>query len=363
MEKVVYFIGAGFSAPLGLPVMNNFLVKSKDMFSIYPNEYKHFRDVFDTIQEMSVAKNYYETDLFNIEEILSILEMEDYLQENKRKRTKTFQKYLADVIEYYTPKIDKYPDTLPGNYWDYMFGKDEKFKIYGFFLANILNLHVKEDGFKAGGKFVRTLNLSRITNPEAIYSIITLNYDMIFENIIQFTTENYKMEDDISFINPINQPFNQDYNKEVKNVCLAKLHGSINPLTVVPPTWNKGSGKKLLTVWHLAHNLLREANHIRILGYSLPTSDSYVQYLLKSAVLKAPHLKFIDVICLDPNGSVRERYDNFIKFNYYRFKNSDILDYHQNNFQNHSKAYFNISTNHFKFDRLEEAHRSFMKDA
>ena len=32
MDNIVYFLGAGFSAPLGVPTMRNFIVKSKDMF-------------------------------------------------------------------------------------------------------------------------------------------------------------------------------------------------------------------------------------------------------------------------------------------------------------------------------------------
>jgi hypothetical protein len=31
VEKVVYLLGAGFSAPLGLPVMSNFLIKAKQV--------------------------------------------------------------------------------------------------------------------------------------------------------------------------------------------------------------------------------------------------------------------------------------------------------------------------------------------
>ena len=33
-ENVVYILGAGFSAQFGLPLMNNFLEKSKDMYAI-----------------------------------------------------------------------------------------------------------------------------------------------------------------------------------------------------------------------------------------------------------------------------------------------------------------------------------------
>lgn len=41
-EKVVYILGAGFSAPLGLPVMSNFLVKSKDLYFSDTEKYKRF---------------------------------------------------------------------------------------------------------------------------------------------------------------------------------------------------------------------------------------------------------------------------------------------------------------------------------
>jgi hypothetical protein len=75
MDKVVYFLGAGFSAPLGLPVTNNFLVKSKDIYAADSDRYAHFSEVFKTIRELSIIKNYYQADLFNIEEVLSILDM------------------------------------------------------------------------------------------------------------------------------------------------------------------------------------------------------------------------------------------------------------------------------------------------
>src|SRR4051812_18098433 len=105
MENVLYITGAGFSAPLGLPVMSNFLLKSKDMFFNSESKWPHFEKVFKTIQEMSVAKNYYETNLFNIEEILSILEMRESLGEALPKRE--FTKYIVDVINHYTPPLPK----------------------------------------------------------------------------------------------------------------------------------------------------------------------------------------------------------------------------------------------------------------
>lgn len=111
MNRVVYFLGAGFSASLGLPVMSDFLMRSKDMYALDPDRYEHFQDVFKTIERLSISKNYYETDLFNIEEILSILEMRELLGEEEVRSL--FIKYIIDVIEHYTPSIRKDEEPLP----------------------------------------------------------------------------------------------------------------------------------------------------------------------------------------------------------------------------------------------------------
>lgn len=96
MDNVAYLLGAGFSAPLGLPVMSNFLEKSKDLYLKEPEKFKYFQNVFDTIDKMSKCKNYYSTDLFNIEEILSILEMQERLSNSDFESS--FLKYIVDVV-------------------------------------------------------------------------------------------------------------------------------------------------------------------------------------------------------------------------------------------------------------------------
>jgi len=111
----------------------------------------------------------------------------------------------------------------------------------------------------------------------------------------------------------------------------------------------------------LAYQLLADATQLRIIGYSLPTADAYVKYLLKSAVIKDPHLKKIDVICRDPDGSVEKRYNDFIKFDYYNFVGADVDTY----LSNHAGRYKNASGKKdlergFIINELEEAHKSFM---
>ena len=138
---------------------------------------------------------------------------------------------------------------------------------------------------------------------------------------------------------------------------LAKLHGSTHDGNIVPPTWSKGVVTSVVPAWELAHNLLSEATQIRIIGYSLPTADSYLKYLLKSAVIKEQNLKRIDVICRDPDGSVRKRYDEFIKFDYYKFVAGDVSKYLEiHNLQMNG----NVGRNEVLFNKIETAHTLFM---
>ncbi len=365
MERVVYLLGAGFSAPLGLPVMSNFLIKSKDMYQENPDHYKHFKQVFDRIKDMSVCKNYYETDLFNIEEILSILEMGEYLEGKKLK--KSFLRYIADVIERYTPALEPY--ELNRNWSDFVFGKypsgsierlTELWNGYGFFIGNIHNLFFSVKKIKnedaPGRRFTRRLVCRRNPNPEITYSVITLNYDLIPENICHFINVNYDVDEDISFVPKPDGKINGGQNGPV----LAKLHGSVDA-TIIPPTWNKSVDEKISDVWRLAHEALVDANHIRIIGYSLPIADTYVKYLLKTAAIDALplNLKSIDVICRDPDESVRDRYRKLVRFRDWRFVDADVEDYLSMNLQKYSTSQ---DIQELRLDMLEEAHKEFMRE-
>jgi len=90
--------------------MSNFLMKSKDMYFSDRERFGTFKDVFDAIEEVSFTKNYFDANLFNIEEILSILEMQELVESGRLKRG--FVHYILDVIKHYTP-----PVRDPENSW------------------------------------------------------------------------------------------------------------------------------------------------------------------------------------------------------------------------------------------------------
>ena len=104
MERVVYILGAGFSEPLGLPLTSNFLRKSKDM----PSSCERFGNIFKAIDRMSNSKTYYSTDVLNIEEVLSILEMNQRIHGERGDLKHQVIDYIKDVIQHYTPDLKPY---------------------------------------------------------------------------------------------------------------------------------------------------------------------------------------------------------------------------------------------------------------
>ena len=107
MQKIVYVLGAGFSKPLGLPIMSDFIDMAKDLYALDTEKYGYFSHVFEFIHDkLAWVKTVYEADLNNIEEILSILEMLNILDKIEEKDVIEYKRFLIDVIDYYTPQFN-----------------------------------------------------------------------------------------------------------------------------------------------------------------------------------------------------------------------------------------------------------------
>lgn len=324
--------------------MSNFLVKSKDMYFADRERYGYFDKVFERIRRMSIAKNYYRADLFNIEEILSISEMSSFV--HGRDFRDDFLEYIKHVVAYYTPPLEHY-GTLPSNWEGFAFGKDQRWTPYGYFVTNLCNVKlVREDGLKMSG-------YACVANDDlkATYSVVSLNYDLVLEGVCNFLGTHFRVDTPALFC--------RETDSET-GTRLAKLHGSLDIGTIVPPTWSKGSHPQIIPAWRMALEELRSANHIRFIGYSLPAADAYVRYLLKAAAVDAPHLKSIDVICSDPSGSARAQYDGFITFANYRFVDGTTEAYLQ------KLTELTLGRDHragHPWRRLERSHAAFMEKA
>ena len=122
--------------------------------------------------------------------------------------------------------------------------------------------------------------------------------------------------------------FNNGKKNEIlpNKIEYAKLHGSISN-SIILPTWSKNVSESLKSTWELAYRILKSANEIRIIGYSLPISDNYVKYLFLNAFKDAKNLKRIDVITIDNDGEIEKRYKNFFILPNFKFKNANFLEF------------------------------------
>jgi len=323
--NVLYILGAGFSAPLGLPVISNFLFMARDMMELEPKRYQYFRSVLDQARSLSTAKNYLSADLFNIEHVLSIIEMRSHTRNEKL--PKEFIRFLADVVEYYTPNEPMSslgPIALPQNRNDLcaVSAIDHPlWSAYISFLACAFCLEVWNTETDGKGKSAQAI----YPDSHYKYGFLSLNYDEVLEKSLSFIQKWPGMDHCPPYY--ISSGRSGSYLKDVNKVSLAKLHGTVTKRRIVAPTWNKTHDTGTRKVWALAEEQLKRATFIRFLGYSLPESDSYFQYLLAAALTDNEALRGIDVVCLDPDGAVRSRYERIISFRPLNFVSANLTEY------------------------------------
>lgn len=321
MDRVVYLLGAGFSAPLGLPVMSNFLEMAKDIYELNPRKNKHFKKVFDAINTMAKAGMYYSADFFNIEEVLSILEMERMLA--SRQTEELFTRFISDVITHYSPILTTTfvpTDQEPNRWKNNIFEGFDYANYYGHFVCALLNVEISLIQDTSEIPYLFRIHCEPVEDRDRQYSIVTLNYDLVLEMTAKHLMNNFSGGSDIRF--------NRADLQDEEGSHIGKLHGSIDNPGIVPPTWNKNLHENIVEEWKMAYRLFSEANHIRVIGYSLPETDAYVRYLLKSAIAQTLNLKSFDVICLDnENDEIRSRYSAFLRFPKFRFVSGVVENY------------------------------------
>jgi len=371
-KNVVYILGAGFSAPLGIPVMSEFLTKAKYMYATRKNT-GMVDPIFETLDRLDKTKRFFSSDLFNIEEVLSILTMENRLGTQLPVVQQAFQQLIAEVILHHTPQLpppagdvhvemsQSFPGVISESEWN----------PYTHFVANLIGMTIVGHHIKREGPPHRTFRIDAEatrpgTNVNTEYSVITLNYDLIIEKLAEFfhsLTQHTFPPPGVATSTSDSQAKYIGFSFQLMR--LAKLHGTAaDPKTIVPPTWDKNVSQRILEAWRLAYELLSQANEIRIIGYSLPAGDTYVHYLLKSAVLKTTNLHAIDVICHDPDGSVKARYDQFMDNKRYRFVNGLTQDYlGQVSSEGFTQTTGPSPVITYSFLGLEAAHKSYMSDA
>jgi hypothetical protein len=78
---------------------------------------------------------------------------------------------------------------------------------------------------------------------------------------------------------------------------------------IVSPTWSKRvQGSPMAEVWRAAVAALKSAHQIVVVGYSMPDSDTFFQYMLGIALTENARLQRVVVVNPDPTKEFRDRF-------------------------------------------------------
>ncbi|QIB69727.1 hypothetical protein Ami103574_10510 [Aminipila butyrica] len=350
MKKTVIFLGAGASKADGAPLQRELFCsyfqacEDEGFNRRYPLKHSKVKGLVDRYFKNFFAFeedfNYRQAVFPTFEEALGILDLA--IERN--------EKYRSDLGNLY-----KYRTAL----------------IFAMAQAIQYKIEARQNGMQGESHAKLIENLEEVISQGDI-TFISTNYDIILDNVL-----GRKFDVDYGF-------YHLDRGDAAeKSVKLLKIHGSLNwkycpvckcidakidpqgtlsivdnpgavtcgqcrgeaQYIIVPPTYYKDMGNVYLTnIWNNAEKVLREADHIVFSGYSLPSADMHIKYLLKRAELnRAKENPFkATVINYFPdkiNGAIQKEEHRYHRF----FKHSSQIRYiREMSFQEFSKDPFQV---------------------
>ncbi len=333
-RKNVFILGAGFSADAGAPVMKDFLQRSKYLLdnpdpSLPAADREAFEGVFQFLRRLRAAQAKITLDLENIEHLFGLAEMDVEFGEGNRG---AFRRDLIFLI------LRTIENSIRGD------------------LARGQWQIVTKEGDKPWGRrveanygelFAALASRKWIAGPQGIGpdgqcqdTIITMNYDCFLDaSLVRVgVTPDYQLP---------SAEYPRDWAGLSARIVLLKLHGSANWLrcmsdfckgkvwiwegrqpdgrlgyfygaacpscqrpiepVIVPPTWAKGGQRDIFApIWTRALRALQQAGRVFIIGYSMPETDAFFQYMLGLAL--ATNEEIDQVIVVNPDPDVEQKF-------------------------------------------------------
>ena len=320
----VIILGAGASYDAGIPLMAGFVEKMWE-FSVRKkvNGEPMSSDDIDTFKKAIEIKNELNSyhgrasfDDMNLEDILSILSFNE-INLSSSKKSKLFTKAISRTIELTCQvkhdgenKIQNYGQNCYRDFWCHLFINHTR---YNKKMPVIISLNYDLVLERALFQFLTGTMIVANDIPVFGQGIeIDYHYEPVgkFHYIIEKTRLNFDSKERLE------SRLRKGATENPIRIEILKLHGSLNfpsaktketlslvhPIDtpfILPPIINKMSSAKSITnMWAVALQKLRSAKNIIIVGYSLPQTDIYMQYFLKTAL--GPNLNLNRVYVFDP---------------------------------------------------------------
>lgn len=324
MSKIVFVLGAGASAHCGTPLMNNFLDVARDLLEAGEVEEvrEDFERVFQAIGNLHETQSKAILDIHNIETVFSAFEMGKLLGRipgiEGESEIDELISSIKKVIVYTLERTTKLPSGVahvspPQAYYEFTGiieslieeGKNCSIITFNYDVGLDCSLYAPygrkisidyglDDIDLSGKKFVTYLKLHGSLNFGKCNECEKITPYTDFTNIISNRGTDYSTIQVISRLD--------------RGEC-AKCK---NPLgkdpVIIPPTWNKTAfHKEIGVVWQRAAKELKDAENIFVLGYSLPSTDWFFNYLFALGVDMKTILRGFYVYNPDPKVEGRFR--------------------------------------------------------
>ncbi|OGA51896.1 MAG: hypothetical protein A3G24_13120 [Betaproteobacteria bacterium RIFCSPLOWO2_12_FULL_62_13] len=328
MADVVFILGAGASRQGGAPLMSDFLDVADNLWRTNQVREKadFFKSVFEAIGRMQAVHSKAQLDLKNIESVFNAFVM-------------------ARILNKFPGDTDFSGEAVEDALKQLIAATLQKTLLFPVQHGNII-APKPYPGFASLLDYLR-----REAHPQRSVAVLTFNYDLGADYALYANRlgPDYCLDGAVS-----------------EGVPLLKLHGSMNwgvcskcsevvpwglnaffktfsyrhlsdsetaqldvwsqfehlthcdakvaPLPfLVPPTWNKSDQQETIrVVWQRAAKELTDAEHIFIIGYSLPETDAFFRTLYALGVVGGMPLKRIWVYNPDRSDNVEKRFRQLI---------------------------------------------------
>ncbi|MFH1739091.1 MAG: hypothetical protein ABIH23_08790 [bacterium] len=332
--KTVYVLGAGASFHVGAPLLKDFLVTARLFLEggQKPTHSDAFEHVFAWIDKLRASSYYVDFDLDNLEHVFSLAEMSKQL--GIQNGAEIFRDLRLVTME-----------TLDQCWLLWTRGHLETDLIYAKFVdtlkeanqerAALLNKH--HDGLTKD--VIITFNYDAMldyvmwtrkchaeyclnNNPDSgKYKVLKLHGSVNWGECSECRSGNTTDVQEIiphpaeyntrCFTEGQHIPFNI-YTMRMRSTKCDKCEemGTLQPV-IIPPTWSKSVGDSpLANVWKHAVKEISEAYQIIVIGYSLPPTDTFFQYLLTLGLVSNKNLYRVIVVNKDNSEEFKQRYRN-----------------------------------------------------
>lgn len=306
--NLTLFLGAGFSAAFGHPVMDTFLGFADGCKRLTDDDRGFLGRL---VLEARRANSFLESSPTNLEDILSFAEMGDRLGLTSKDENRNFR--LRSIIQ-------KVYTTIPSTekYWDkykqlapFLGGKPSEFKGSLSFVTTNYDLNIEcacwiletkvDPGF-----LIRREDTGALNVKGQFYETGGTPLFKLHGSVNWYTANGesgISVEDHIVYSREIGDGGSSLY---FPRPCFGDYYGPAAPV-IIPPSFLKPDLQpELKAVWSGAAKVLSTANVVAFVGYSFPSSDTEMMYFLARALAENAGLRAVYIV--DPNAdAIKDR--------------------------------------------------------